>query len=222
MTTSTCLAAIVLLIDASGSISNQTYAAQRDGTASAFETPQIVRAIEASGGIAVQVTEFEFVARVQIDWTILRSAEDASRLATAFHALERSGSIGNTAIGHAIAHAHRELSTAPCLPEFRLIDIATDGEETTPRIPARQARDAAAADGIIINAIAFASGYADDGSGRDGVEELAAAERWLRENVATGFVRVAADAEGFVEAFRNKLVEEVSMLRQSAAIAAPQ
>jgi hypothetical protein len=212
MTTATCLAALVLLIDTSGSVPNRLYAAQRDGTASAFETPQFVRAIDQ--GIAVMVADFDSSALVRLGWTIIRNATEASHFAAEFRALKRSGRIDSTAIGRAIADAHRELAAAPCSPQFRLIDISTDGQETVSRFPAREARDAAAADGIIINAIAFGprSGEIAD---LDLVGLLTETEAWLRENVATGFVRVAVEEDGFLEAFRNKLVLELTALHSA-------
>jgi hypothetical protein len=213
MTTATCLAALVLLIDTSGSVPNHLYAAQRDGTASAFETPQFVRAIDQ--GVAVMVADFDSSVLVRLGWTIIRNATEASRFAAEFRALRRSGRIDSTAIGRAIADAHRELAAAPCSPQFRLIDISTDGQETVSRVPAREARDAAAADGIIINAIAFGP-RSGEIAGLDLVGLLTETEAWLRENVATGFVRVAVEEDGFLKAFRNKLVLELTALHSAA------
>jgi hypothetical protein len=214
MTAATCLAALVLLIDTSGSVPNHLYAAQRDGTASAFETPQLARAIDQGGGIAVMVADFDSSAMVRLGWTMIRTATEASRFAAAYRALERSGRVDSTAIGRAIADAHQKLAAAPCLPQFRLIDISTDGQETVSRFPARDARDAAAADGIIINAIAFGP-RSGEIAGLDLVSLLAETEAWLRENVATGFVRVAVEEDGFLEAFRNKLVLELTALHSA-------
>lgn len=209
-----CFAAIVLLLDTSASVPDHLYVAQRDGTASAFETPRLVRAIEENGGIAVMVMEFGYVALVRMEWTVLRHRGDAATLAAAFRSLQRSGRNGNTAIGHAIARAHEELDAVPCKAQFRVIDVSTDGEETTPRTPARLARDAAAEAGITINAIAFPPQLGD--SAGDAVATyLADAELWLRQNVANGFVRVATEQEGFAEAFRNKLIHELTELRAS-------
>jgi hypothetical protein len=213
MTTATCLAALVLLIDTSGSVPNHLYAAQRDGTASAFETPQLVRAM-GQDGIAVMVADFDSSALVRLGWTVIKNATEASRFAAAFRALERSGRTNNTAIGRAIADAHRELAAAPCLPQFRLIDISTDGQETIARIPAREARDAAAADGIIINAIAFGPSSGEF-AGLDSTSLLTETEAWLRENVVTGFVRAAVEESEFLEAFRNKLVFELTALHSA-------
>jgi hypothetical protein len=211
----TCLAAIVLLLDTSASVPERLYVAQRDGTASAFETPALQRTIETRGPVAAMVIEFGYVALVRLGWTILRDRDDAMRFAAAFRALDRSGRNGNTAIGHAIAQARGEFDSVPCRPEFRLIDISTDGAETTPRVPAAAARDAALQAGIVINAIAFPPDLGD-APAEAAAEHLQEAEDWLRAHVATGFVRVANDVEGFAAAFRSKVVQELAALPAAA------
>ncbi|MGG5886070.1 DUF1194 domain-containing protein [Falsiroseomonas sp. HC035] len=210
MQAATCPAAIVLLIDASASVPDRMYLAQRDGTAAAFEDPRLTRRLKTSGPLAVLVAEFAFVPLVRLEWTVVRDAEDARRFAADFRGLRRSGWNGNTAIGHALAFAVQELVASPCAAGLRIIDISTDGVETNPRVPARDARDSAAAEGIVVNAIAFPTGLVEGADDRDKL--LAEAARWLRENVATGFVRVADRPAGFLEAFREKVVFEIAQL----------
>jgi hypothetical protein len=50
----------------------------------------------------------------------------------------------------------------------------------------------------------------------DGDTRLVEAARWLRENVATGFVRIADRPAGFLEAFREKVVFEIAQLPDRA------
>jgi hypothetical protein len=205
-----CLVAIVLLIDVSGSVRDEMYAAQRDGTAAAFEDPRLLRAIEASDGVAVLVAQFDTVAATRLGWTLLRDGAASHAFARDLRAIGRLDRHRPTAIGRAIAHAAEALAEAPCEPFARVIDISTDGHETDPHPPAWEARDAAAAEGIVINAIAFEP---FDGLGRGEAwvgMALAETEAWLRENVATGFVRVATNAAGFHEAFRVKVVFEIT------------
>ncbi|PWS35132.1 hypothetical protein DFH01_22730 [Falsiroseomonas bella] len=211
-----CLAAIVLLLDTSASVSDRLYVAQRDGTASAFETSQVTRAIEEQGAVAAMVMEFAFVALVRLEWTLLRDRADATRFAARFRALQRSDRTGNTAVGHAVASAMRELSFAPCAPQARLIDISTDGIETTPRLPAAKAREAALAEDVTINAILFPPPRGDM-TEAEAAAGLAEAEAWLRSHVATGFVRVATEEEGFALAFQRKAVTELTAIRRREA-----
>ncbi len=221
MTPASCFVAIVLLLDVSGSVSNRVYAAQRDGVAAAFEDSRLVRTIERSDGIAVLMADFDAVPRTRLGWTLIRGGAEARAFAAALREVQRRGGSATTAIGRAILHAHEELGQPPCVPGTRLIDVSTDGFETDVRIPARAARDAAVADGVVINAIAFldpASVASPDLPVDEMLEEAAA---WLRENVATGFVRVARGPAAFEDAFRAKVIFEVTGLDPFAAGADP-
>ena len=66
-----CLAAIVLLLDVSGSVDNTHYAAQRDGTAAAFEHPHVIGTIAASEGVAVALAEFAYRATTRLGWVMI-------------------------------------------------------------------------------------------------------------------------------------------------------
>jgi len=207
-----CFAAIVLLMDVSGSVSDAAFQAQRDGTASAFEDPQVLRVIEASGGIAVQVSQFDIASDTRLGWRMIPDGAAARDFAASLRAMPRRTRGNPTAIGRALNHAHAALAEAPCLPTTRVIDISTDGYETDARPPARHARDAAALEGVVINAIAFSS-YDGVRQGEDWIHVVQQeTQDWLSENVATGFVRVANDPAGFHEAFRSKVVFEITRL----------
>jgi hypothetical protein len=216
-----CLVAIVLLMDASGSVPDPLYAAQRDGAAAAFEDQRLHRTLERSDGIAVLVADFDAQARTRVPWTLIRGRDDAARLASALREVRRTGRSGVTAVGRALAHANAVLAEAPCAPTTRMIDISTDGIETDSRLPAAYMRDTAAADGVVINAIAFLDPVITASADIDGEEILAESEAWLRENVATGFVRIARGAQGFEESFRAKVIFEVTGLDPFAAGADP-
>ncbi|MGG5823166.1 DUF1194 domain-containing protein [Falsiroseomonas sp. HW251] len=212
MTLPACLVAIVLLIDASGSVPDPLYAAQRDGPASAFEDPRLIRTLERSDGIAVLLADFDAQARTRVPWTLIRTRDDAAAFATAVRAIRRTGRSGVTAVGRALAHANAVLAEAPCTPANRMVDISTDGIETDSRLPAPFMRDAAADAGTVINAIAFLD-PALAASPEFGADEiLAESEAWLRDHVATGFVRIARGAQGFEESFRAKVIVEVTSL----------
>ncbi|WP_237213990.1 DUF1194 domain-containing protein [Falsiroseomonas oryziterrae] len=207
-----CLVALALLIDVSGSVQDEVFAAQRDGAAAAFEDPDLLRVIEAAEGVAVLVALFDGVADTRLDWTVLRDGGAARRFAAQMRALERRNRTGLTAIGRAIAHGHAALAAVPCLPELRIIDVSTDGFETDRHPPAWQARDAAAADGVVINAIALDSFDGLDRARPGLFDTLSETEEWLRANVATGFVRVANDPADFLAAVRGKVVFELTQV----------
>jgi hypothetical protein len=68
-----CLAALVLLMDSSGSVSEAHFRAQREGTAAAFEHHDVVAGLEASDGIAVMVVDFAQVPTTRLPWTMVRT-----------------------------------------------------------------------------------------------------------------------------------------------------
>lgn len=206
-----CLAALVLLLDTSASLSDRHFAEQRDGTAAAFEDPRVIAAIAASAGVAVLAAEFGYGARVRIGWRVIRDAAGALAFAAALRELPREDRSGQTAIGFALDFARREMARPPCLPRVSVIDISTDGVESLARIPPRQAREAAAAEGIAVNALLFST-LDRHPPEADAPGVLQAAEAWLRENVVTGFVRVLAPPEGYAAAFREKFLAEIAAL----------
>jgi hypothetical protein len=221
MTLPACLVAIVLLMDASGSVPDMLYAAQRDGAAAAFDDVRLIRTLERSDGVAVLVADFDMAARIRLPWALIRTGEEAHRFAAGLREIRRTGRSGVTAVGLALAHANAALAAAPCVATTRMVDISTDGLETDARLPAAFARDAAAAEGIVINAIAFLDPAIVASPELPGEEILAESEAWLRENVATGFVRVARGAQGFEESFRAKVIFELTGLDPFAAAGDP-
>lgn len=216
-----CLVAIVLLMDMSGSVPEPLYAAQRDGAAAALEDARLIRTLERSDGIAVMVAEFDTGPRTRLPWTLLRTAEEARRFVASPRALRRQGRSGVTAVGRALAHATAAFAEAPCVPTTRMVDVSTDGIETDARLPAAYVRDLAVAEGIVINAIAFLDPVLLDSVEIGGVSILAESEAWLRENVATGFVRVARRDQGFEESFRAKVIFELTGIDPFAAGGGP-
>ncbi|MBR0669795.1 DUF1194 domain-containing protein [Neoroseomonas soli] len=216
-----CLAAVAFLIDASGSISDRHFAIQRDGTAAAFEDPQVIALIEASEGIAVLVGEFGYGATTRVDWSLIRNETEARRFAATVRGLGRVHRMSQTAIGHAIDHARLAHRDAPCTPQLRVIDVSTDGVESLTRIPIEAVRSAASADRITVNVLLLDP----NDQVREGLDRFALvteAEAWLRDNVVTGFLRLAAEPGGYAEAFRRKFLTEIALLPGSVpAVVAP-
>ncbi len=204
-----CLAAIVLLLDVSGSVDGTHYAAQRDGTAAAFEHPSVIGTIATSEGIAVALAQFAYRATTRLGWVMIRDEASSRRFAEAVRALERRDNGFITAIGDALEHGRDLLRDPPCRPALRVIDISTDGFAEGGSVSPANARDAAQAEGIEINALLF-DAIADPGAEPNDPAELAAAEDWLRGQVATGFVRPAYRSGGYAAAFRQKLLMEIA------------
>ncbi len=189
-----CAAALVLLLDASASIEDSDWNLQREATAEAFASDPVLRVVE-TAGVAVMTMAFAEFAEPSLGWQVLRTREDAAAYATALRGIERPLERFGTAIGTAIREATLALEEPPCEADFKVIDVATDGRNTTGWRPA-QMRDLAYAADIRINGI--------------GVGGEAGAE--LRENVVTnnGFVIETNNWQGFAAGMRRKLTWEIA------------
>jgi Mg-chelatase subunit ChlD len=188
-----CAAALVLLLDASGSVGAHDWALQVAGHASAVEADSVVRVVERDP-VAMVALAFSDVTLPLTAWHLIASREDAAAFALALRTSRRVLS-GGTDIGGALMDAMAALPNAPCDPEDRVIDLVTDGD--APAEPARRARDEAAAQGIRINAL---------GVGND------RATAWLREHAITpgGFAMDASGWDDFAHAVRRKITMELA------------
>ncbi len=106
-----------------------------------------------------------------------------------------------TATGDAVVHALNLLDgPLPCEPDSRVIDLSTDGENTSGNILPQVARDDAISRGVRINGIGI----------RAPSRQESPAE-WVRQNLMTpgGFVLDVEDWRDFELAIRRKLVVEI-------------
>ena len=185
-----CEVALVLLMDASTSISAREWNTQREGHAEAMRAPA-VRSIIDRDGLAVAVVQFADVAETVMGWQVLRSSDDALAYAGALDAMPRALS-GGTRTGDALEHALGLIGGAPCGDRL-VIDLVTDGE-TFGGTPVEGQRDLAFARGVRVNALVV----------RDGAD-------WARRSAVTpgGFVIEIDGWSQFVPAMRRKLVMEL-------------
>lgn len=197
--------ALVLALDASGSITDEEFASQIDGYVAALTSDQVLASFAEAGVVDVAAVfwgDSAFVPQI-IPWLRITGAQDAVTFASEMRRKKRSVS-GNTDIGVGI-HAALELFREPgrCA-ERRVIDISGDGVAS---VMARRAdhvalapvRQAALDEGVVINALAIAS------------REPKLAE-YYRRNVAGGigaFVMEVADMAGFARALSQKLRKEL-------------
>ncbi len=202
---------LVLLNDGSGSIDEDEYRLQREGTAAAIERPEIVNAILRTPSRAIAVAYGEWGSpsepAIIVPWARIASADDAADFADRLVAAPRVRQSWN-AIGDAIAVATDLIAAAPFRSPRATIDIAGDGPDMRSAIlPAPAARDRAVAAGITINALAIAS----PGSGSAmPIERLRAN---YEENVIGGlgaFVMTASDRTDFAYAIFNKMARELA------------
>jgi Ca-activated chloride channel homolog len=200
MSLAACAVALVLLMDASGSISDGQMRMQRNATADALVTEDTVRIVENTpDGVALYAAAFGPWPEEVVSWVHARNRNDLEFFANQLRRYERDDAIQNgTYTGRAIRFAADQFQNLPCIADEHIIDVTTDGE--TEGEPLRAARDDANAAGITINAIAMRGG-----------NDLA---DWLRENLITpnGFVMPARDEDTFNRAIRRKIIMELSGL----------
>lgn len=225
---------LVLAADVSSSIDDDEFALQRRGYATALTDPRVVAAIRAGvlGRIALCLVEWSGVDRqhVSVGWRIIDGETSAAEFAALLIAAPRPFD-GHTAIGAAIDFAAAQFARSGHESRRRTIDISGDGISRIGKPPA-VARDAAVAQGIVINGLAMvppppppfdpyhntsplagpliADRFALIPLRLDPPEGLAA---YYRVNVAGGagsFVMVVDDLGTFGAAMANKLIREIA------------
>ena len=198
--------ALVLAVDASGSVNQQRFEMQKRGYVQAFRNPRVWRAIQSGmrGAIAVQMFQWTgpFLQRQSVGWMIVRDQASAEAFASAIEQGERQLFGGGTSISGAIDHGVRVLEEMPHQASRKVIDVSGDGENSSGR-PARVARDAAVAQGIVINGLPILA------------FEPFLDQHYEREVIGGegSFMIVAKNFETFGDAVLRKLIAEIADLR---------
>jgi len=202
--------ALVLAVDASGSIDSDEFRLQKEGIAEAVTDPGILRAIRGGAHQRVAIAYVEWggprMVRTVVGWHMVEGAASAKAFADAVIAAPRSPQSFN-AIGDAIDHSVELLKACPCQPTRRVIDVSGDNTDNRSLRPVSVARDAAVAQGIIINALAILESDRVGVSGKPWLVEAYEAE------VIGGFgafVVSAKDRSDFTRALRFKMVREIA------------
>ncbi len=197
--------ALVLAVDASGSVDDREFALQLAGIAAGFRDPKVHRAIKSGpeGRIAVTLLVWadHQAPKDRSGWFVIasdREAENFARIAETF----RRNQNGATGIGEGIAAALRALDASGFAPRRQVVDVSGDGRETTARefvVMLPQAREMAYARGVAINGLAITN-------------EDHGLLSYYRNAVQAGpgsFTLPATDYEAFAEAMRLKLLREI-------------
>ncbi len=198
--------ALVLAIDASGSIGPEEYALQQAGYAAAFQSGRVQRALALAGRVDVAVVvwgDVEIAPQI-LGWHRMQGAADAAVLAARIAGMVRTVT-GDTGIGGGLSAALDLLQRPGQCAGRALVNISGDGKETVaarPRrhLPLATARARAAAMGVTVNALAITT---DD-------PELAG---WYRDKVIVGpgaFVMQVVGFDTFAEAIIEKLAREIA------------
>lgn len=203
--------ALVLAIDASGSVDAVEFGLQQQGYARAFQSHRVQAALAAAGVVDVAVTvwgDSELAPQV-LPMARLRDGGDAVALAGRITAMPRQVT-GNTGMGKGVDMAVNLLRAPGVCAHRRVINVSGDGMATmAPRrvgyVSLEAARARAAAEGITINGLAIVT---NDRNLTD----------WYRQNVMSGAGAFVMQADGFADfaqAIEAKLVREIAPLAVS-------
>ncbi|MGH7056399.1 MAG: DUF1194 domain-containing protein [Acetobacteraceae bacterium] len=148
---------LVLVTDVSRSIVSSEFALEKQGYASAIESPEVLNAIKQGpiGAIAVSYVEFSGPHQITtvVGWQRIDNLATARKFAAAMLAEPRS-SVGRTAIGSAIAAAVGDLAESGLTATRRMIDVCGDGNDNA-GIAMHVARAEAGKAGVTINGLAI-------------------------------------------------------------------
>lgn len=193
---------LILAVDTSSSVNFEEFSLQMNGYAEAFRSPDLVEAIQGLGeqGIAVAMVQWASAEQQQIpvEWTHLRTAEDAAAFADAIQSSPRAFNFGSTAIGELIRRALPQFDLNGFEAERKVIDISGDGRANQ-GLPPEMVREAAIAQGVTINALAILN----EEPGLDAYYDKYVVGGW------SSFVMVARDFGDFQDAILGKLLREV-------------
>ncbi|MBI3434160.1 MAG: DUF1194 domain-containing protein [Proteobacteria bacterium] len=197
--------ALVLAVDASGSVSNSRFALQIKGYAEAFRDPRVLNAIRTGPTQSIAVTMVQWTGpmlQIQVvPWMAISDTATAEAVAFAIENAPRQLFGGGTSISGAIDHAMTLLAASPYKGLKRTIDISGDGSNNRGR-SVTIARDEAVAAGVVINGLPILA------------LEIGL-DRYYFDQVIGGpgsFVIAAESYEVFGDAVRRKLISEIAGL----------
>jgi len=196
--------ALVLAVDASGSVDQSRFDLQKEGYAAAFRSRQVLDAIRSGPTQAIAVTMVQWTGpalQIQVvPWMRVGDVASAASFADAIVAAPRQLFGGGTSISGAIDYAMTLWNKSPYRAPRRVIDISGDGANNRGRL-ATEARNEAVRAGVGINGLPILS--------LDPELDL-----YYRANVIGGpgaFVVAAQNYDTFAAAIRRKLILEISM-----------
>jgi hypothetical protein len=194
---------LVLLADASGSITQSEIDFQRQGYAAAITHPDVISAIRGNltGTIAVTYVEWADNQATVVDWTIIDGPETADAFASAILAPPRMAA-GRNAIGNALLEGQRLIETNAITGLRRVIDFSSDSLRNFGGATIDDARASVLAAGITINGLPILDGGPDDPLAVDYERKLIGGPG--------AFVVPAIGRVGFVQAIRRKLILEIA------------
>ena len=195
--------ALVLAVDASGSVDQARFELQKQGYVAAFRHPRVIGAVQSgpAGAVAVIMVQWTGPALqvTAVPWTKISDAASANAFADAIARAPRALFSGGTSISGAIDTSMALLFDNPYRAARRVIDISGDGANNRGR-SVNQARDEAIAKGVGINGLPILA-----------IEPNL--DSYYKDNVIGGpgaFMIAARDYETFADAILKKLIAEIA------------
>ena len=199
---------LVLLADASGSISQAEIDFQRQGYAEALTDPHVLSAIAntAYGAIAVTYVEWAANTAVVVDWTKIDGAESAAAFARML-VLPPRQAVGRNAIGAALLDGKRLIERNDFDGWRKVIDFSGDSPNSYSGPSIEAARDEVVAAGITINGLPILCRFCDTPAR---FPDLGAIYEQRIIGGVGAFVVTAETEADLAEAIRRKLILEIS------------
>nr|WP_244497769.1 DUF1194 domain-containing protein [Aureimonas sp. AU40] len=206
---------LVMAVDISWSMNEDEQAIQRQGYVAAWRSKEVLDAVRdgLNGRVAVTYVEWagDLTQNVVIPWTLIHSQESAERFATLLATAEPDRQ-RRTSISAAIDFSAKLFEGNGYAGDRRVIDISGDGANNQGR-PVLDARDAAVAQGIVINGLPLMTqGGAEDINAWGSMPDL---DRYYSQCVIGGpgaFMIPVTEWRQFPDAIRRKLVLELAEL----------
>lgn len=121
---------LILCMDGSGSMTQSgspNFAIQRDGTAAALESDDVVQKIESMGGIGVTCLQFGSGANQTVGWAFIRNKADARKYAGLIRSQNPYPVGGSTYISTGLLLSEHLLAGAPFQCNSGVVDVSGDG-----------------------------------------------------------------------------------------------
>src|SRR3954462_1941673 len=148
--------ALVLAVDASGSVDRVRFELQKQGYVAAFRHPRVIGAIQSGPTQSIAVIMMQWTGPAlqvtAVPWTRISDSASANAFADAIAASPRALFGGGTSISGAIDTSMALLFDNPFKAARRVVDISGDGANNRGR-PASLARDEAVRAGVGINGL---------------------------------------------------------------------
>jgi len=209
--------ALVLAVDASGSVDQERFELQKQGYVAAFRHRRVIEAIQSGPAQGIAVIMMQWTGPAQqvtvVPWIRISDAASANALADAIAQAPRRLYGGGTSISGAIDTSMALLFDNPFKAARRVVDISGDGANNRGR-PASLARDDAVRAGVGINGLPIMALEPD-------------LDTYYSQNVIGGpgaFMIVAKSYDTFADAILKKLIAEIAnlppLLEQASALPA--